>query len=43
VREDAGMPVAVLIVDDNARFRERARERLEADGYEVVAEAADAA
>ena len=37
------MPVAVLIVDDNARFRERARERLEADGYEVVAEAADAA
>jgi DNA-binding NarL/FixJ family response regulator len=43
VREDAGMPVAVLIVDANARFRERARERLEADGYEVVAEAADAA
>jgi DNA-binding NarL/FixJ family response regulator len=43
VREDAGMAVAVLIVDDNARFRERARERLEADGYEVVAEAADAA
>jgi DNA-binding NarL/FixJ family response regulator len=38
-----GMPVAVLIVDDNARFRERARQRLEADGYEVVAEAADAA
>jgi DNA-binding NarL/FixJ family response regulator len=37
------MPVAVLIVDDNARFRERARQRLEADGYEVVAEAADAA
>jgi DNA-binding NarL/FixJ family response regulator len=43
VREDAGMAVAVLIVDDNARFRERARQRLEADGYEVVAEAADAA
>jgi DNA-binding NarL/FixJ family response regulator len=43
VREDAGMPVAVLIVDDNARFRERARQRLEADGYEVVAEAADGA
>jgi DNA-binding NarL/FixJ family response regulator len=37
------MAVAVLIVDDNARFRERARRRLEADGYEVVAEAADAA
>jgi DNA-binding NarL/FixJ family response regulator len=37
------MPVAVLIVDDNARFRERARRRLEADGYKVVAEAADGA
>jgi DNA-binding NarL/FixJ family response regulator len=37
------MPVAVLIVDDNARFRERARRRLEADGYVVVAEAADGA
>ena len=38
-----GMPVAVLIVDDNARFRVRARRRLEADGYTVVAEAADGA
>jgi len=37
------MPVAVLIVDDNARFRVRARRRLEADGYTVVAEAADGA
>ena len=37
------MGVAVLIVDDNARFRERARQRLEADGYEVVAEAVDGA
>ncbi len=37
------MPVAVLIVDDNARFRERARRRLEADGFTVVAEAADGA
>ena len=37
------MPVAILIVDDNARFRERARQRLEADGYVVVAEAEDAA
>src|SRR5215212_10529673 len=37
------MPVAVLIVDDNARFRERARCWLEADGYVVVAEAADGA
>ena len=35
------MSVALLIVDDNARFRERARRRLEADGFAVVAEAAD--
>jgi DNA-binding NarL/FixJ family response regulator len=35
------MPATVLIVDDNARFRVRAREWLEADGYAVVAEAAD--
>jgi DNA-binding NarL/FixJ family response regulator len=34
---------AVLIVDDNARFRARARRWLEADGYAVVAEAADGA
>jgi DNA-binding NarL/FixJ family response regulator len=33
----------VLIVDDNERFRARARCRLEADGYAVVAEAADGA
>jgi DNA-binding NarL/FixJ family response regulator len=32
-----------MIVDDNARFRVRARRRLEADGYVVVAEAADGA
>jgi DNA-binding NarL/FixJ family response regulator len=37
------VPVAVLIVDDNARFRVRARLRLEADGYTVVAEASDGA
>ena len=37
------MPVAILIVDDNARFRSRARQRLEADGYAVVAEAEDGA
>ncbi|HEX6584599.1 MAG TPA: response regulator transcription factor [Thermoleophilaceae bacterium] len=37
------MPVALMIVDDNARFRARARLRLEADGYVVVAEAADGA
>ena len=41
--EDDGVPVAILIVDDNARFRERARRRLEADGYNVVAEAEDGA
>jgi CheY-like chemotaxis protein len=35
--------VAVLIVDDNARFRARARQLLEPDGYAVVAEAADGA
>jgi DNA-binding NarL/FixJ family response regulator len=43
VHDDADMPLAVLIVDDNARFRVRARRRLEADGYTVVAEAADGA
>ena len=32
-----------MIVDDNARFRVRARRRLEADGYTVVAEAEDGA
>ena len=37
------MSHAVLIVDDNARFRERARSTLEADGYTVVAEAEDGA
>jgi DNA-binding NarL/FixJ family response regulator len=33
----------VLIVDDHAGFRRRARELLEASGYEVVGEAADGA
>jgi CheY-like chemotaxis protein len=37
------VPPTVLIVDDNARFRVRARRWLEADGYAVVAEAADGA
>jgi DNA-binding NarL/FixJ family response regulator len=41
--DDGAVSVALLIVDDNARFRERARRRLEADGYAVVAEAADGA
>ncbi len=38
-------PVArtVLIVDDHAAFRSRARRALELDGYDVVGEAADAA
>jgi DNA-binding NarL/FixJ family response regulator len=31
----------VLVVDDHAGFRSRARMLLEADGYEVVGEAAD--
>ena len=37
------MSATVLIVDDNARFRVRARRWLEADGYAVVAEAGDGA
>jgi DNA-binding NarL/FixJ family response regulator len=43
VLDDVPMPVAILIVDDNARFRARARQRLEADGFTVVAEAEDGA
>ena len=35
------MPATVLIVDDHAGFRLSARRILEADGYEVVGEAAD--
>jgi DNA-binding NarL/FixJ family response regulator len=35
--------VAIIIVDDNARFRARAKLRLEADGFAVVAEACDGA
>ena len=38
-----GVPVRVLIVDDNPRFRLRARRCLEASAYEVVAEAANGA
>jgi DNA-binding NarL/FixJ family response regulator len=37
------MAFGVLIADDNARFRVRARRRLEADGYVVLAEAPDGA
>jgi DNA-binding NarL/FixJ family response regulator len=35
------MPRTVLIVDDHAGFRAGARALLEADGFEVVGEAAD--
>jgi len=35
------MAGSVLIVDDNPRFRDRARRWLEASGFAVVAEAAD--
>jgi DNA-binding NarL/FixJ family response regulator len=37
------MTPRVLIVDDHQRFRRTARRRLEADGWEVVGEAGDAA
>lgn len=36
-------PVRVLIVDDHPSFRANARVLLEAEGYEVVGEAADGA
>ena len=35
------MPPTVLVVDDHAGFRSRARLLLEAEGYRVVGEAAD--
>jgi DNA-binding NarL/FixJ family response regulator len=37
------MTTTVLIVDDHAGFRGRARRLLEAEGFEVVGEAADGA
>ena len=37
------MPTTVLIVDDHPSFRASARAVLQADGFEVVGEAADAA
>jgi DNA-binding NarL/FixJ family response regulator len=40
--ENGGMP-SVLIVDDHAGFRARARRLLEAEGWQVVGEAGDAA
>ncbi len=41
VMENLGMRATVLIVDDHESFRASARRLLEADGYEVVGEAAD--
>ena len=41
--DDSYVPVSVLIVDDHAGFRARAREMLGSAGYHVVAEAADGA
>ncbi len=41
--DDPTVKTSVLIVDDHAGFRSRARAVLEADGYEVVGEAADGA
>ena len=35
------MPQTVLVVDDHAGFRAKARLLLEADGYQVIGEAAD--
>jgi DNA-binding NarL/FixJ family response regulator len=37
------MSKTVLVVDDHAGFRSRARMLLEADGYEVIGEAGDGA
>jgi two-component system, NarL family, nitrate/nitrite response regulator NarL len=41
--EDGDVPRTVLIVDDHAGFRRRARRALEADGYEVIGEAPNGA
>src|SRR5215208_2903784 len=38
---DPHMPRTVLIVDDHAAFRRSARRLLEAEGFQVVGEAAD--
>lgn len=40
---DRTVRTTILIVDDHPGFRSRARALLEADGYEVVGEAADGA
>jgi DNA-binding NarL/FixJ family response regulator len=39
--DDSAVPPSVLIVDDHADFRRAARAFLEADGFEVIGEAAD--
>jgi DNA-binding NarL/FixJ family response regulator len=39
--DDRPMPWTVLIVDDHAGFRRFARRLLEADGFDVIGEAAD--
>jgi DNA-binding NarL/FixJ family response regulator len=43
LRENRRVTRTVLVVDDHAGFRARARLLLEAEGYEVVGEAADGA
>ena len=43
LRTDNGAVPSVLIVDDHAGFRTRARRLLEAEGWHVVGEAGDAA
>jgi DNA-binding NarL/FixJ family response regulator len=40
---DEPTPTTMLIVDDSRAFRVQARSMLEAEGFEIVAEAADAA
>jgi len=39
--DDGGMRPTLLIVDDHPAFRSLARRLLEADGFQVVGEAAD--
>jgi DNA-binding NarL/FixJ family response regulator len=41
VREDARMRPRLVIVDDHSGYRQAVRTMLEADGFEVVGEAAD--
>jgi DNA-binding NarL/FixJ family response regulator len=43
LRDNRRMRGTVLVVDDHAVFRSRARSLLEAEGYEVIGEAADGA